>query len=366
MTAVEITSEPLTYRVGQPVSFFRDMTLSQRGDLAAAERLARHADEMRVEVPRREAERELRARSAGVEYRVNPNRADGTGGYFSIPLWLIEEFAVAPRPARVLSALMPNLPLPGGVGEVKLPRITTGTTTGVSNDGQAVPSQDIIDAAASQPVTPIAGMADVALQLLEQSPPGAHLDWALFRDLTSSYDAQLEGLLVNGSGTGTTFAGILNLTAGAGGVNAITYTDANPTPPEILPSLGQAVAQLGDARSAPPETWLMRTARFAWIAAFDAASRPSNILPLLGFPHALDDAIPATLAATANQDAIIAMRPSDSILLESEPRTEVFFEVLSGTMHARLRLHGNATAVHRQPTGISKITGTGMVVQSGF
>jgi hypothetical protein len=33
---------------------------------------------------------------------------------------------------------------------------------------------------------------------------------------------------------------------------------------------------------------------------------------------------------------------------------------------ARLRLRGYATAIHRQPTGIAVISGTGIVVQSGF
>lgn len=365
MTAIDIKSEPLTYRRDTRTSFFRDITLAARGDGQAAKRIAQHTAEMRVEVPKRDAEREARAHTAGVEYRVNPNRQDGQGGYFAVPLWLLDSFATAPRPMRVLSALMPNVPLPRGASEVKLPRLITGTDTGIANDGGAVTSRDIIDAAASQPVTAIAGISDVALQLLEQSPPGPHLDLAIFKDLTGSYDADLETLLINGSGVGNTFAGILNLTIGAAGVNAVTFTDANPTPAEMFVPIGQAFAQAGDARSAPPEVWLMRTARWGWLASVD-----SNMIVaeprLLGRPIAMDDAIPANLAATGNQDAIITMRPSDSILFESEPRTEVFFEPLSGEMMARLRLHGNATALHRQPTGIATIRDTGMVVQSGY
>jgi len=365
MSAIEIKSEPLIYRRDQPVSFFRDLALlAANSDSAASVRLAQHATEMRTVLPQREVEREARARAGGVEYRVNPNRTDGTGGHFAPPVWLLDEFAAAPRPGRVLSNLIPGLPLPRGASEVKLPRLTTGTLTGTPADGAAVPSRDIVDAGASQPVTPIAGMSDVSLQLLEQSPPGAHLDFAIFRDLTGSYDAQLETLLINGSGTGTQFAGILNLTTGAGGVSAVTYTDATPAAVELFPFISQAFAQLGDARSLPPETWLMRSARWAWIAEFD-----TNLLTaeprLVGRPVALDDAIPATLGA-GTQDAIIAIRPSDSMLLESEQRTEVFFEVFSGTLHARLRLHGNASAIHRQPTGIATITGTGCAVQSGY
>jgi hypothetical protein len=72
------------------------------------------------------AEAEQRAaRQARVPRQPEPT--DGQGGYFSPPLWLIDHFAGAPRPMRSLAALIPNLPLPRGASEVKLPRMTTGT-----------------------------------------------------------------------------------------------------------------------------------------------------------------------------------------------------------------------------------------------
>jgi hypothetical protein len=41
-------------------------------------------------------------------------------------------------------------------------------------------------------------------------------------------------------------------------------------------------------------------------------------------------------------------------------------EPLSGTLQARLQLRGYAAHLVRQPTGIATLTGTGMIVQSGF
>lgn len=373
MSAIEIVSEPLTYRLGAKHSYFRDVVAASdaiSGDhLGATARLARHATEMRIEVPKREAAAETRALAAGLELRTNPNRTDGTGGQFSPPLWLIDHFAGAPRTERTLSALIPNLPLPRGVSEVKLPRMTVGARTAPTADGEAVPSRDITDAALSQPVTTIAGESDVALQLLEQSPGGAHLDFVIFKDLTASYDGQLEFALINGTGDTVTFAGILNLPTGAGGVNAITYTAASPTTALTMPPLGQAAAAIGDNRFMPPETWLMRTARWAWIASGDVnlLNGPAR---LLSWPVTMDDVIPATRGGTGptngTQDVIIAMRPSDSLLLESEQVTEVLIEPLSGELMARLRLRGYATAIHRMPTGIAVISGTGTVTQSGF
>jgi HK97 family phage major capsid protein len=364
MTAIEIIHEPLTYERFAERSYFKDLALAGRGDQGSEARLQRHAEEMRTVIPEREAEREQRARAAGLEYRVNPNRTDGQGGYFSAPVWLIDHFATAPRTGRVLSALIPNLPLPLGASEVKLPRLTTGTIASPTADLTAAPSRDIVDAAASQPVTPFAGVSDVALQLLEQSPAGAHLDWAIFKDLTANYDYQLELALLNGAGTGAAFTGLLNLATGAGGVSAVAYADASPTVPELMPFLGQAFGQLGDARLLPPEVWLMRSARWAWISSSDVnlfVAEPR----LVGRPVVMDDAIPATLGA-GTEDAIIAIRPSDNILLESAQHTEVMLEPLSGVMMARLRLHGYATAIYRYPTGIAKITGSGLAAVSGF
>ena len=55
------------------------------------------------------------------------------------------------------------------------------------------------------------------------------------------------------------------------------------------------------------------------------------------------------------------------ILLEGTPRTMVGVEVLSGTLQARLQLRNFVAFIGgRYPTGISVLTGAGMVVQSGF
>jgi hypothetical protein len=107
------------------------------------------------------------------------------------------------------------------------------------------------------------------------------------------------------------------VTTGANGANAVTYTDASPTGPEQFPYVGQMAAQIGDNRLLPPEAWLMRTARWAWLAsAEDTATmpivptgfsptparptpdgKPDPVSALLGWPVFPDDAIPATLGA---------------------------------------------------------------------
>jgi hypothetical protein len=105
----QIISEPRAYGRDQRHSYFLDLARDQlgRGDgdggvQAARERLRRHAQELSVEMPKREANRRSAAQRAleGIEglrpehrssvfergnaqeMRVNPNRTDGTGGYF--------------------------------------------------------------------------------------------------------------------------------------------------------------------------------------------------------------------------------------------------------------------------------------------
>lgn len=378
------SGEPLTYRRDAQQSYFRDRFMAEiQGDEAAKSRLERHAKEMDVEIPKLQK----RMAETDVEYRINPNRIDGTGGFFSPPIWMNQYFATAPRPKRVLAGMIPNFDLPAKASEVKLPRLTTGTKTDVDVDGSVVEDTDFIDAASESWVMTVSGDSDVSIQLLEQSPPGAHLDYAIMKDLSESYDGQLENYLFTGTGKANQqITGILNLATGATGVHKVSYTGSHGY--ELFTALGEAAAELGDNRELPPEAWLMRTARWAYLGSsvdeeklplavpghqaivpvpytFDA-DRPAVAPPILGWPTYLSDAIPANLGSGANQDVIVCCRPTDSMLFESDQRTSVFTEVLSGTLQARFQLSRYAAALFRYPMGFSVVEGSGMVVKSGF
>jgi hypothetical protein len=391
---VEVGAEPLTYRPDTRFSYFRDLVLTARGEApaGATARLERHAAEMDKVLAEREvaAHMEARAHRDDYELRVAPDRTQGYGGYFAPPLWLIDRFATAPRTTRVLAAHIPTFPLPQGVQEVNVPRLTTGDSAAGVADDTGVPARDLVDAQVRSPVVTISSDADAAIQLLEQSPGGAHLDWAIFKDLTASYDQRLETALLTGTGAGGQFYGLLNMPGALTSGSQVTYTDSTPTISEMWPFFGQAAAGIGNNRLMPPEMWLMRTARWAWIGTQPSASnyplsypghtppgdipylfddnRPTPVTCILGWPVFCDDAIPATLGAASNQDVIVLCRPTDMLLLESSPRTRVMFDTgLSGTLQARLQLHGYVAALlGRYPSGIAVLNGTGFVVQSGY
>jgi HK97 family phage major capsid protein len=343
-------------------------------DQSAGERLQRHAAEM--------------------ENRAAPSRTPGQGGFFAPPLWLNQQFATAPRPKRVLAELIPGFPLPAGAQSINLPIITknNGTATRPQVDDGQVADGDILDAPGSSRVATITGEADVPLQLLEQSPAGAHLDFALFKDLTEDYDAQLEYQLLFGTGTGSpTVDYQLQGIATMAGINNQVFTSATPSfsagtvGNNLYPFMGQAAAQIGDLRRLPPEAWLTTTSRWSWVATsvdngnrpivppdlhppvHDGTGGPEAVSADLGWPVFCDDAIPTTLGAGANQDVIIVCRPSDLLLFEAEPRNAVLTEVLSGTLGARIQLRNYVAAItNRYPSGVAVISGTGLVVQSGF
>lgn len=380
----DITASELVYSPLAGHSYYRDLVVNARGLEGAAEartRLERHAEQAEVM-------RSVRARrawnafgDAGVEYRVIPDRTDGTGGYFSPPAWLNHLFATANRPGRVLASLMSQFPLPPGVSSVKVPIIGTGTRVAPAADETAVSDEEITDSESMSQVVPFSGDEDVALQLLEQSPIGAHLDWAIFSDLSEAYDADLEtSLLAGRAGTATDLLGVTNVS----GVNAVTYSSESPKGTEMFPYLGQVAAKIGKARRLPPECWLMTTSRWAWYqSSEDTGERPFGLSPIflgkdeegtpdpiggvMGWPVFLNDAIPTTQGAGANEDVIICLRPRDLILLEGVPRTLVAREPLSGSLGVRLQMHCNVAALTgRRPAGIGVLSGTGMAVQEGF
>ncbi len=382
---VEVVREPLTYERHTPHrSYVKDLVVSQyRQDRAATDRLARHAVEMRVERDRFDRRAATRLSESGFETRVNQ-----TGGIsdFAVPLWLNQYFATAPRPRRVLGAMIPHFDLPTGAHSINLPRVTGGDDAGTTQELASSGTTGLTDAAVTGPVVTIAGTQDVALQLLEQSPAGAHLDWAIFKDLTESYDHQLEKGLLFGSGVGESITGLVKVS----GITTITdNTVPGSTAGGVLwTDIAQLVAQTATARGVAPEVLLMRTGRWTWLGQQgDTQGRPfitpgdmpdedgsyaeaAKIQPVGSafVPKVwVDDAIPNTYGAPANQDFIVACRPSDLMLLEGQPKTMVGMEVLSGTLSARLQLRMPVAALTgRYPTGTGLLTGTFLIYPTGY
>jgi len=383
-----VKAEPLTYHRGATSSYFIDLanaTLFNNSE--ARERLQRHGQEMDVEMPKREAQRTAKAaqelrgidRGSVFEKRVNPNRTDGQGGNFVPPLWLIDEYVDLPRFGRTFANSVRNLTLPTGTDSINVPKIATGTATGVQTaDAGAVTSQDLTDTFVTAPVRTIAGQQDVAIQLLDQSP--ASFDEIVFADLIADYNQKLDLQCLNGSGTAGQLKGVLNVS----GINAVTYNDTTPTLPELYAPLMQALSLSAKNRKMMPTAIFLTPSRWFWMASqLDSQNRPF-ILPetnnpfnplalqtggdvegpvgrVLNFPLLADGNIPSNLGAGTNEDRIIAARTSDLYLWEGSMRTRVLQEVLSGTLQVRFQVYNYAAFMpDRRPETISVISGTGL------
>lgn len=402
-----VTYEPMTYsrHTQHQHSYFFDLARAQfRADTAAMERLQRHAAELRVELPAREARREARAReqmdalgmqerwndrqrAAVFEQRVNPNRTDGQGGYFVPPLWLIDEYIELPRFGRALANAVRNLELPAGTDSINLPKVATGTATAAQTaDGASVQSTDMTDTSVSASVYTVAGQQDVAMQLLDQSPaPG--FDVVTYTDLLADLALRQDVYVINGSGSNGQPTGVLNVSS----PNAITYTDADPTLPEMWVPWIKSVSQIFTNRKMPALATFVTPAIWYWACSqLDTTNRPL-IIPLAdgafnpmalqtgaasegpvgrlttGQWVILDGNIPSNLGGSTNETRIITLRTSDLFLWEGAIQTRALSEVLSGTLQVRFQCYRYAAFMgNRLSKAISIVSGTGMVPTSGF
>jgi hypothetical protein len=224
------------------------------------------------------------------------------------------------------------------------------------------------------------------MQLLDQSPVA--FDEIIFADLLADYAYRIDLQGWSGVGTGVQLKGIDYVS----GVNAVTYTDASPTLPELFVPLGQALSQLvRNRKRADGISWWMQGPRWYWMATqLDSSNRPlitptdqgpyntvaapdgmpaaqGPIGRILGTQANLDLSITTTDGAGTNQDRIYAIRTEDLYLFEGAMRTRALAEVLSGTLQVRLQVYNYVAFLpDRFPTAISVISGTGLTAPAGF
>ncbi len=405
-----VRSEPLTYShgksVAENVSYFRDLWMfKQHGDVGATERLQRHAQEMDVELPRREARRsehaETEVRNAigwdqpsPFEKRTNPNRTDGTGGYLVPPLWMMDELIPILRAGRVVADQVRKFDLPDGTDSINIPKLSTGTATAIQTaDAAAVQSTDFTDTSVSAGVKTIAGQQDCSIQLVEQSP--LSLDEILFTDLVADYNKKLDAQVIAGSNASGQVNGLYS-SAGASnwtGYSTITYTDASPTVPEFWPVTAQSLSQISQKRfSVQNVKFFWHPRRWFWmVGGLDGNNRPlvvpsamgpwnamsnaSQPVPegyvgdtVLGAPVFIDANITTadTAGSGSGQDISLCLKSDDAFLFEGQLRQRTLPEILSGTLQVRFQVYNYVAFLLRYGEALAIGSGTGFSAPSGY
>jgi HK97 family phage major capsid protein len=367
-TASLSVSERRTYEKGNAHrSYFRDLALvqSNRDDGAALARLQRHS------------------REVDLETRADLNRTDGTGGYFTPPLWMMNEWIALARPGRATANAVQNQALPAGTDSINIPKIATGAATAVQTaDNAAVTQTDLTDTSVQAGVKTIAGQQSIALQLIEQSP--VNFDQVVFQDLVADYNQRLDLQVISGSGSSGQVLGILNTS----GIGTVTYSDTTQNAGTMYAAIANAIQSVHTNRFAPPTAIIMHPRRWGGLlAARDSQGRPlflpnvqgpvnaGGILSevasqgvvgnVQGLPVITDPNIPTNLGAGTNQDTILVLRASDSILFEGGVRTRALMEVKGQNLEVVLQVYNYvAFTAGRYPAGIVQISGAGLTAPS--
>jgi len=375
---VKVTSEPdrSVYRRGGEFSYVRDFVAAggQVGalggmpasttpfpgvdPLAAQARLRRHREETKYvrTVHNRDAERAAAktgaATSGSGTFTANDgsipqqragdlNMTDGDGGEFVPPAWLVnaKDYASVARSAAPVSSAIGAVPLPDGVNELFFPQLTNATEPVEPQNGQntAISGTEGTESSSvhsSVPVVMVPVASDVSLQFLERGGPA--VDEILMAEWQEALWDAIETQVINGSGSSGQATGLVNAS------NLISVT-ASPTADgyEYVAALGDAAAQVSDARLRPCEALVLRPGRFTWLASAGADGEGEPIIrpgtglvpsnndlgaygPVAGLPVFQSGVIPKNLGTGTNQDYALAVRLSDYRLYVSSPVIDYF------------------------------------------
>ena len=366
------TSDANIYNPESRDSYFFDLYKSGIGDSGARERLDRHSRQFRDA-----------ARISDVPELRSSSTTAGAGGEFAPPIWLIDKYIAAVRPARATADAVTKLPLPPGQDLINIPKIQTGTAValqGLNNTGVNI--QDITTNAVAAPVLTVAGGLVFSLQLFEQSPLAGGIDKIILGDLSADYARQIGSLVINGTGVSPQPTGLLTAAA-----STIAYTDATPGfmgPGKLYAQIGKAIQQIQTTRYLAPTVIVMHPRRWAWCAVqVDSAGRavilPNDNGPLnasavqmsgnaegyvgkmFGLPVIVDPNIPITTGVGANQDPIIVMKADDTWLYEGPLNVQVFSETFSNNLSLFARVYAYFALANRLNQSIAVINGTGLV-----
>lgn len=346
-----VKSEARTYAKESQNSFLVDAFNAQfRADAAAAERLARHMNEERVE------------------------RRDVTSANFAglvVPQYLIDLAAPLARAGRPVADRARKHQLPDAGLTLSISKVTTGSSVDTQTEGAAVSETNMDDTKLDISVVTIAGQQTVSRQALER---GTGVDMIVMGDLVSAYHTKLDANVV------------AELLASAG--QSVTYTDASPSVAEIYPKLADAIQKVQTTFFAGPNAIVMHPRRLAWfMSGLDTTNRPLVVpaprsqngvgagegapqygnsgYEIMGLPIITDANVSTAQGAGTNEDTIFVGNLQELHLWEQgngEPMYLRFDQPKAAELDVLAVVYGYAAyTANRYANAWAKIGGTGLV-----
>ena len=356
-----VVSEEATYHARSANDFMSDAIAAEfGGSYEARERITRYQNEVRLE-----------------------KRDSGSSNFAGlvVPQYLVDEFATLRRAGRKTLDISTNMPLPAAGMTVNIGRLTTGITSYVQASENTAPTESSPDdTLLTINVNTVDSMFDVSKQAILR---GTGVETQLLGDAIRSYQAKVDALAINGSGSSGEHRGILNTS----GINSVTYTDATPTYLEAWPKIIDAIQAVASNYYGGANAIVMHpTMAGALLKAVDGSNRPMLVpasggpmnapgsydrigyesrFSIAGLPVIEDANVPTNLGTGTNETAIIVGDFSQSYIWEDNGGAPLYvrFEQPDGNIAIRTVVFGfSAYTAGKYPTAFSAITGTGLIV----
>lgn len=307
----------------------------------------------------------------------------GAGGEFAPPLWLVDEFVSLARAGRVTADLVNGQTLPSGVSSINLPKVATGTATGVqATQNSALTDTAMTTTSVSSGITTIGGKQIVSMQLLQQS--GIPFDRVILQDLAADYAVRLDTQVLYGSASSGQLRGLV----GVANNTAFTTTQPAPASSTVANSLLYVVSKAAAAAQTSiyqaVDAIIMHPVRWAWIVGnTDTQGRPfvvpsgNGFNPVgtgdlnqaqgpagsfAGLPVYVDPNISQTANSATNQDEIYLVRRSELWLYESPVQTASFDATYADNASVLFRILGYAAFIPNRRSGaVQSVRGTGLI-----
>ena len=363
---ISVGTEERTYRPSGGASsadhgFFRDLKNAKDGDPEARERLIRN---------NREADS---LKNVPAEYRAGLTQTANAGGEFIPPVWYIDQYAAKLRAGRPFLNALGTEALPPGTNSLNFPKITTGASVAVQSDTGSVSNQDLVTSSVTAQVQTEAGRTVASYQTVDLGPI---TDQVIMDDLVFAYNTQLDSDAINGNATNA--KGLVNVSS----PNTVTYTQATPTAALLYAPIMQAASSISKNAFVGADLLVMHPSQwYFFLAGLDSQNRPlaTSVGPgfnvagtgdaqtgngivgnIAGFPVCIDANIPT------NQTEVFLLNRRGFQFWESTPRFKVADQTSITTLQYQFVMYGYYACTSRQSKMISTITGTGLIVQSGF